>query len=296
MRRGRRAARAAAARCGCSARGLTRARRVRRHRLRAARRRDPVHHRPRSAPSAPSCCARCSARTASTPARLELDGQPVAFRTPAQAMAAGVGFVPEDRHRDGLMLGLSVAENLVMATLDALHARVGCSIGARMRGGRAALDRRARHPAAGRPARTVRLLSGGNQQKVLVGKWLARAAARPHPRRADGRRRRRRQGRDLRDPARRARPGRRGARGLVRPRGGDDARRPHRRDGVGPAGRACTTRTRRRRRRSCARSGQVPHERRPMRRTRGRGSAPHALPLALAGRRASRSRSRSRPS
>jgi ABC-type sugar transport system ATPase subunit len=101
---------------------------------------------------------------------VEVDGRPVAFRSAADAMAAGLGFVPEDRHHDGLMLGMTVRENLVMATL-----RRVC------RGfllDRAALDRSARtsiadlkvQPPDGR--RAVRLLSGGNQQKVLVGKWL----------------------------------------------------------------------------------------------------------------------------
>jgi ABC-type sugar transport system ATPase subunit len=104
---------------------------------------------------------------------LELDGSLVLMRGPAQAMAAGVGLVPEDRHRDGLMLGLPVAQNLVMAT-----------IARSMRGW--LLDRRAIAAAARRwiaelgiqppdAAATVRLLSGGNQQKVLIGKWLALA-------------------------------------------------------------------------------------------------------------------------
>ena len=103
---------------------------------------------------------------------LELDGRPVAFRTPAQAMAAGIGLVPEDRHRDGLMLGLSVAHNLVMATIARftrgwLLERRRIAAAARRWIGELGI----RPPDAGAP---VRLLSGGNQQKVLIGKWLAR--------------------------------------------------------------------------------------------------------------------------
>ncbi len=104
---------------------------------------------------------------------LEVDGQPVAFGAPWRAIAGGIGFVPEDRHREGLMLEMTVAENLTMATLG------------RFRHG-FLLDRRGMVEAAARAisnlsiqppngTQTVKLLSGGNQQKVLVGKWLNRA-------------------------------------------------------------------------------------------------------------------------
>ena len=84
-------------------------------------------------------------------------------------MATGIGLVPEDRHREGLMLGLPVAQNLVMATI-ARFTRwllLGRAHGAAARRLIAELGIR---PADGGDA--VRLLSGGNQQKVLIGKWL----------------------------------------------------------------------------------------------------------------------------
>ena len=104
---------------------------------------------------------------------LEVDGHPRFFHNPRQAIAAGLGFVTEDRHREGLMLGLSVADNLVMATIDRF--RRGWLLA------RAKIRDSARHsiaalnvqPPDGR--RAVKLLSGGNQQKVLLGKWLALA-------------------------------------------------------------------------------------------------------------------------
>jgi len=102
---------------------------------------------------------------------LELDGRSVALHTPAQAMAAGIGLVPEDRHRDGLMLGLPIAHNLVMATIARftrkwlLDRRRIAAAAQRWIG-----ELGIRPPDAGAP---VRLLSGGNQQKVLIGKWLA---------------------------------------------------------------------------------------------------------------------------
>ena len=49
---------------------------------------------------------------------LELSGKPAGFGSPARAIAAGIGFVPEDRHREGLMLDMTMTENLGMASLD----------------------------------------------------------------------------------------------------------------------------------------------------------------------------------
>ena len=101
---------------------------------------------------------------------LEIDGKSVAVRSPSEAIAAGIGLVPEDRHRDGLMLGLSVSENLLMATLDRFRRGVLLD-----RAGMAAAARRLIASLNVKPAsetRQVRLLSGGNQQKVLLGKWL----------------------------------------------------------------------------------------------------------------------------
>ncbi|MEO5807117.1 sugar ABC transporter ATP-binding protein [Devosia sp.] len=101
---------------------------------------------------------------------VELDGKAVKFGHPAEAMAAGIGFVTEDRHREGLMLGLKVTDNLVMATLKKFW-----RFGLLDRGG---IERSAKksildlnvQPPDGR--KLVKLLSGGNQQKVLLGKWL----------------------------------------------------------------------------------------------------------------------------
>ena len=102
---------------------------------------------------------------------LELDGLPVAFRTPTQAMAAGIGLVPEDRHRDGLMLGLPVAHNLVMATIARFTRGWLLARGRIAAAARRWIVELGIQPPDG--AVTVRLLSGGNQQKVLIGKWLA---------------------------------------------------------------------------------------------------------------------------
>jgi ABC-type sugar transport system ATPase subunit len=104
---------------------------------------------------------------------LEVEGQPATFRTPARAIARGIGFVPEDRHREGLMLNMSVTENLAMAMLGRFRRGFLLSRGRMVDAGRRAISILSIQPPDGK--RPVALLSGGNQQKVLVGKWLNRA-------------------------------------------------------------------------------------------------------------------------
>jgi ABC-type sugar transport system ATPase subunit len=104
---------------------------------------------------------------------LQLSGKPAGFGSPARAIAAGIGFVPEDRHREGLMLDMTMTENLGMATLDRF--RSGFALSRRRM--KASADAMIRSLSIQPPDgnRTMRLLSGGNQQKVMVGKWLARS-------------------------------------------------------------------------------------------------------------------------
>ena len=104
---------------------------------------------------------------------LLLDGKPVDFSSPARAIAAGIGFVPEDRHREGLMLDMTMTENLSMATLDRFRKGFTLSRRRMTHSAEGAIRNLSIQPPDGN--RVVRLLSGGNQQKVLVGKWLARS-------------------------------------------------------------------------------------------------------------------------
>lgn len=104
---------------------------------------------------------------------IEIDGRPVSLHAPPDAIALGVGFVPEDRHREGLMLDMTVAENLAMATIDRFRKGPFLRRRAMAGAGQRVIDDLSIRPADG--SRVVRLLSGGNQQKVLVGKWLSRA-------------------------------------------------------------------------------------------------------------------------
>lgn len=87
-----------------------------------------------------------------------------------RAMRAGIGMVPEDRKRQGLVLERSVAENLMLPSLR-LFSRLGVVSGARARRicRQWVSDAGVRPPD---PRRAVGSLSGGNQQKVLAKKWL----------------------------------------------------------------------------------------------------------------------------
>jgi len=104
---------------------------------------------------------------------LEIEGRPASFSSPAGAIASGIGFVPEDRHREGLMLDMTMTENLAMATLDRFRRGLLLKRRQMTETGKRTISNLSIQPPDG--SRPVKLLSGGNQQKVLVGKWLNRA-------------------------------------------------------------------------------------------------------------------------
>ena len=102
--------------------------------------------------------------------RLVVSGKDVSATSPIAAIERGMGFVPEDRHRDGLMLKMSVEQNLVMAILAQIS-RLGF-IRRRQMSDAASRQISGLNIVPANPQRAVRKLSGGNQQKVLIGKWL----------------------------------------------------------------------------------------------------------------------------
>jgi ABC-type sugar transport system ATPase subunit len=104
--------------------------------------------------------------------RIEIDGEQVRIRSPRDAIDAGLALVPESRKDEGLHMRLSIADNVTLARITDL-----CSGGVVRRGREAGevddvLERLDVRPRA--PKLTVDGLSGGNQQKVLFGKWLFR--------------------------------------------------------------------------------------------------------------------------
>ncbi len=100
-----------------------------------------------------------------------LAGRRVTIRTPRQGVAAGIGLVPEDRKSQGLVLALPIRQNVTFAILSRFTS--GLSL-LRRAAERAAVDSIARRTTI--RARNLDLpvssLSGGNQQKVVLAKWL----------------------------------------------------------------------------------------------------------------------------
>lgn len=97
-------------------------------------------------------------------------GKPLLAHGPAGAIQAGVGLVPEDRKHQGLVLDLSVRENTSLAALDSF-AQLGF---VKRRKERAAADEYVKSLGVRTPSleQRVKNLSGGNQQKVVLSKWL----------------------------------------------------------------------------------------------------------------------------
>ena len=104
--------------------------------------------------------------------RVLVDGQEVTIRSPADAIRAGIGLVPEDRKQQALFLALAIRNNLSAACMDRL---VG-PLGLLRRREEDALVERYRRKLGIRmasPDQAVGNLSGGNQQKVVLARWLA---------------------------------------------------------------------------------------------------------------------------
>jgi ABC-type sugar transport system ATPase subunit len=101
---------------------------------------------------------------------IRLNGAAFQPRSPRDAMRRGVGLVPEDRRTDGLMMNMSVRENASLATLSSAQ-RLGFLRTAREQNQLAEVSRQValRCPS---PETCVSHLSGGNQQKVLLARWL----------------------------------------------------------------------------------------------------------------------------
>jgi ABC-type sugar transport system ATPase subunit len=105
-----------------------------------------------------------------------LEGRPFAPRTPAAAVQAGLGLVPEERRAEGLLLTKSIAFNASLANLKSILVGAGLPFVSFRK--RASLTRamiRDLAVKAQSPDQPVGRLSGGNQQKVVIGRWLQSA-------------------------------------------------------------------------------------------------------------------------
>jgi ABC-type sugar transport system ATPase subunit len=101
---------------------------------------------------------------------LRVHGQAIDWQPVAGMISAGVGFVPEDRKSEGLILEMTSSHNITLPILRCLS-RFGLVSGERDR--RKAAQAAAAAGVRGELSASVRSLSGGNQQKLVLARWLA---------------------------------------------------------------------------------------------------------------------------
>lgn len=101
-----------------------------------------------------------------------IEGKPVRIKSPADAVKHGIGWVPEDRKLHGLILGMDVQENMTMAILQRISNLFGA---VRQKEAKKISSHYVEALSIATPGltQTVRNLSGGNQQKVVLAKWLS---------------------------------------------------------------------------------------------------------------------------
>ncbi|HEY0798625.1 MAG TPA: sugar ABC transporter ATP-binding protein [Candidatus Baltobacteraceae bacterium] len=101
---------------------------------------------------------------------IEVQGRPIAVHGPHDAIVAGIALITEDRKSQGLVLGMSVRENTTLAHLEQFMHREFVDVSAE----RAITEREITELSIRTPSteQIVRNLSGGNQQKVVLAKWL----------------------------------------------------------------------------------------------------------------------------
>lgn len=104
---------------------------------------------------------------------IRVHGKPVSIKSPKDAVRAGIGYLSEDRKHFGLATGMNVRDNVALASLDLFTGAGGVLSDAGMA---SAARRYIARLGIRTPSDTqeVRLLSGGNQQKVVIAKWLLR--------------------------------------------------------------------------------------------------------------------------
>ena len=98
------------------------------------------------------------------------NGKPVAFRRSADAIRAGLGFLTEDRKGSGIFSQMALKHNISMAALDSVRSGAVLDLAAEDR--RCAELLRQLDVRAASPSQSIFRLSGGNQQKALMARWL----------------------------------------------------------------------------------------------------------------------------
>jgi simple sugar transport system ATP-binding protein len=103
---------------------------------------------------------------------IKIDNKPIAIHSSRDAVRHGIGYLPEDRVTEGLFLPQSVARNMVVRTIGALRGDLGLTDPRRINGQVDHWIDELRIKTSD-PALPVQTLSGGNQQRVVLAKWLA---------------------------------------------------------------------------------------------------------------------------
>jgi L-arabinose transport system ATP-binding protein len=103
---------------------------------------------------------------------LTLEGQPLTLRSPRDAIEAGILLCPEDRKKEGIVPLASVAENINIGARRR-NAHLGCLVQGRWERENADRQIRALNIKTPSPDQQIMFLSGGNQQKVILGRWLS---------------------------------------------------------------------------------------------------------------------------
>lgn len=106
-----------------------------------------------------------------TEGQISINGVPVEIKNPQQALSAGIGYVPEDRLTEGLFLDQSIARNIIAASLRSFS-KFGLLNRSVMNSAIDAAVKNFRIKTPD-PGNAVNSLSGGNQQRVVLSKWLA---------------------------------------------------------------------------------------------------------------------------
>ena len=103
---------------------------------------------------------------------LTLEGKPLTLRSPRDAIAAGILLCPEDRKKEGIVPLASVAENINIGARS-LHLSMGCLLQGQWERDNAEKQIRALNIKTPSASQQIMYLSGGNQQKAILGRWLS---------------------------------------------------------------------------------------------------------------------------
>ena len=105
-----------------------------------------------------------------TAGAVRIDDKPIDLKSPRAAIASGIGLVPEERKREGIIPLRSVRNNIALASMASFAPRGVINQPALSRAAGAKLHEVGLRPFA--PERQIRHFSGGNQQKAIIGRWL----------------------------------------------------------------------------------------------------------------------------